>query len=51
MEKNFSMEWNEKFLVWNGCNMEKILRNGIRKNRLSFHSMACPAGSCESGLD
>ena len=42
----------EKIFVWNGYEMEKfyygygmkeILQNKIRKNRLPFHSIACPA--------
>ena len=41
MGKNFSMEWNGKFLVWNGYNMEKILQNGIWKSRLPLHGMPC----------
>ena len=35
--------WNGKFLVWNGYGMEEILQYGIWKNRLPFHSIACPA--------
>ena len=42
MENNFSTKWNGKFLVWNGYGMEEILQYGIWKNRLPFHSIACP---------
>ena len=35
--------WNGRFLVWNGYGMEEILQYGIWKNRLLFHSIACPA--------
>ena len=38
-----NLVWNGKFLVWNGCGMEEILQNGIWKNRIPFHSIACPA--------
>ena len=39
MEKNFSMVWNGKFLVWNGCGMKETLQYGIWKNRLPFHAL------------
>ena len=39
---------NGKFLVWNGYGMEEILQHGIWKNRLPFHSIACPAVSSEA---
>ena len=32
---------NGKFLAWNGYGMEEILKYGIWKNRLPFHSMPC----------
>ena len=37
--------WNGNFSVWNGYGMAEILQYGIWKNRLPFHSIACPAGS------
>ena len=37
--------WNEKFLVRDECKMQEILQYGIWKNRLPFHSIACPG--CE----
>ena len=38
--------WNGNFLVWNGYGMEEILQYGIWKNRLPFHSIACPDQGC-----
>ena len=35
--------WSGRFLVWNGNEMEENCQNGIRKNRLPFHSIPCPA--------
>ena len=37
---------NEKFLVWNEYGTEEILQYGIWKNRLPFHSIACPVYDC-----
>ena len=44
MEYGKKLVWNGKFLVWSGYEMEEILQHGIWKNRLPFHSIACPAG-------
>ena len=38
--------WNGRFLVWNGNGIEENCQYGIRKNRLPFHSIPCPA--CDS---
>ena len=43
MEYGKKLIWNGKYLVWNGYGMEEVLQNGIWKNRLPFHSIACPA--------
>ena len=42
MEENFRMEWNGRFLVWNGNGMEENCQYGIWKNHIPFHSMPCP---------
>ena len=42
-----NLVWNGirigRFLVWNGNGMEENCQYGIWKNRLSFHSIPCPA--------
>ena len=45
MENFFRMEWNMewKSFSMDGYGMEEILQYGVWKNRLSFHSIACPA--------
>ena len=41
--KNFSMECNMEWKIFNiEWKMEEILQYGIWKNRLPFHSIACP---------
>ena len=51
MENNFSMEWNMQWKIFSmeWIWMEEILLYGIWKNRLPFHSIACPGSGCESG--
>ena len=37
MEENFGMEWNGRFLVWNGKGMEKIA--SMEYGKIVFHSI------------
>ena len=50
MEENFNMEWNGRFLVWNGNGMEENCQYGIWKNRLPFHPIPCPVYNLKYAL-